>query len=53
MPATVNFAGLSPGFVGRYRVNVQAPDNTPTGDAVSVVLSIGGANSNTVTTAVQ
>lgn len=51
--ATVSFSGLAPGFVGLYQVNVQVPDNAPTGSAVSVVLTIGGVNSNTVTIAVQ
>ncbi len=53
LSATVSFSGLSPGFVGLYQVNVQVPDSAPTGDAVPVVLSIGGATSNTVTLAVQ
>ena len=51
--AIVSFSGLAPGFVALYQVNVQVPDNAPTGNAVSVVLTIGGATSNTVTVAVQ
>jgi uncharacterized protein (TIGR03437 family) len=51
--ANVVFSGLAPGFVGLYQVNVQVPDAAPAGDAVQLVLSIGGANSNTVTIAVQ
>ena len=51
--ATVNFSGLAPGFVGLYQVNATVPDNVPTGDAVPVVLNIGGAASNTVTIAVH
>jgi len=51
--ATVSFSGLAPGFVALYQVNVRVPDNAPTGNAVSVVLTIGGATSNTVTVAVQ
>ncbi|HEV2687683.1 MAG TPA: hypothetical protein VGV35_03990, partial [Bryobacteraceae bacterium] len=54
VPATnIPFSGLAPGFVGLYQVNVQIPDTTPTGDAVPVVLSIGGIKSNTATIAVQ
>lgn len=53
VPGTVNFAGLAPGFVGLYQVNVQVPDGAPSGDAVQVAISIGGATSNTVTIAVQ
>jgi len=52
-PAPVAFSGLAPGFVGLYQVNVQVPDNAPKGDAVPVVVTLGGASSNTVTIAVQ
>jgi len=51
--AIVNFSGLAPGYVGLYQVNVQIPDTAPSGDAVPVILSIGGATANTVTIAVQ
>jgi len=53
VPVAVSFAGLAPGFVGLYQVNAQIPDGAPTGDAVSVVLSSGGATSNTVTIAIE
>ena len=54
VPATVvSFAGLAPSFVGLYQVNARIPDGAPTGDAVSVVLSIGGTTSNTVTIAIE
>jgi uncharacterized protein (TIGR03437 family) len=53
VPATVQFSGLVPGFVGLYQVNAVVPAGTPAGDAVPVVLSIGGATSNTVTIAVK
>jgi len=49
----IPFAGLAPGFVGLYQVNVQVPTGTPTGDAIPVQLSIGGLASNTATIAVQ
>jgi uncharacterized protein (TIGR03437 family) len=52
-PAPAAFSGLAPGFVGLYQVNVQVPDNAPSGDAVPVVVTLGGASSNTVTIAVQ
>jgi uncharacterized protein (TIGR03437 family) len=52
-PATVSFAGLAPGWVGLYQVNVQVPANAPVGDAVPVSLSVGGAASNQVTMAVE
>src|SRR5258706_733329 len=53
IPAQVGFAGLAPGFVGLYQVNVQVPAGTPSGDSVPVSLSVSGAASNTVTMAVQ
>jgi len=45
-------AGLAPGFVGLYQVNVLVPTGVGAGAAVPVVISIGGATSNTVTIAV-
>jgi uncharacterized protein (TIGR03437 family) len=51
--ASVTFSGLAPGYVGLYQVNVQVPAGAPSGDAVPVILSIGGAIANTVTIAVQ
>jgi uncharacterized protein (TIGR03437 family) len=53
MVAQVTFSGLAPGAVGLYQVNVQVPMGAPVGDAVPVILSIGGVASNTVTIAVQ
>lgn len=35
--ATVQFAGLAPGFVGLYQVNFQVPANAATGDLTLVV----------------
>jgi uncharacterized protein (TIGR03437 family) len=53
VPANVQFSGLTPGAVGLYQINVQVPDNVPSGDAVPVVISLGTAISNTVTAAIQ
>ncbi len=53
LPATVSFSGLTPGLVGLYQVNAQVPTNAPTGNAVSVAISIGGVPSNTALMAVQ
>jgi len=50
--AQVSYSGLAPGAVGEYQVNVQVPSGAPTGAAVPVILSIGGATSNTVTIAI-
>jgi len=51
--AQLQFSGLAPASVGLYQVNVQVPLGATAGDAVPVVLSIGGVASNTVTIAVQ
>jgi uncharacterized protein (TIGR03437 family) len=51
LPAS--YAGLAPGLVGLYQVNVQVPNDAPTGNAVSLALSVGGATSNTVTIAIH
>jgi len=48
----VTFAGLVPGFVGEYQVNVQVPGSASSqgvAQEVPVVVSIGGATSNTTT----
>jgi uncharacterized protein (TIGR03437 family) len=51
--ATAIFTGLAPGYVGLYQVNVLVPAAVAAGNAVPVVVSIGGVSSNTVTIAVQ
>ena len=51
--ATVHFAGLAPGFVGLYQVNVQIPAGVTPGPEVPLVLFQNGVPSNTVTVAVQ
>jgi uncharacterized protein (TIGR03437 family) len=55
--APVTFAGLSPGFVSLYQVNVRVPDSAPSGDAVPLVLTMtdknGSVSSRVVTIAVQ
>lgn len=61
-PVTVSFgsvtvpaayAGLAPGFVGLFQVNVQVPAAAPSGPAVPLALSVAGVNSNSVTIAIQ
>lgn len=47
------WAGLVPGLVGLFQVNVQVPATAPSGAAVPLVLTVGGANSNSVTIALQ
>ena len=48
----VAFHGLAPGAVALYQVNVEVAVETPPGDAVPVILQLGGKTSNTVTVAV-
>ncbi len=52
-PALVSFAGLAPGYVGLYQVNVQIPTGVSTGPAISLILSQSGVNSNTVSLAIR
>ena len=51
--AFVSFAGLAPGFIGLYQVNVQVPQGVAAGNSVPVVLSTGATLSNTVTISVR
>ncbi len=51
--APVTFAGLAPGFVGLYQVNVQVPEGVAANDAVSLVITQAEVSSNTVTIAVE
>jgi len=51
--AFVSFAGLAPGFIGVYQVNMQVPQGVAAGNAVPVTLSGGGLMSNTVTISVR
>jgi len=48
---TPEFAGLSPGFVGLYQVNVRLPSTLPEGCNISISLVVAGQVSNTVTVA--
>jgi uncharacterized protein (TIGR03437 family) len=51
--APVSFAGLAPGFVGLYQVNVTFPSGVASGNAVPVVVTTVSLGSNTATIAVQ
>jgi len=51
--ASPRFAGLTPGFVGLYQINVQIPDIVGGGDAVPLWISVGGRRSNIVTIAIE
>jgi len=52
LPAMVSFAGLAPGYAGLYQVNAQVPAGIAPSDAVPVVITQGGARSNTATIAI-
>ncbi len=48
------YAGLTPGFVGLYQINVTLPNNVPRGDAVSATFTMGSnIISNRVVIAIQ
>ena len=51
LSAKVSFAGLAPGFVGLYQINVQAPANLPTGNQPVQITTFGGVVSNIATIA--
>ena len=51
-PASVLFAGLTPGFTSLYQVNAVVPAGVPAGEA-EVVVSIAGQASPAVTVAVE
>ncbi|HEY4365066.1 MAG TPA: BACON domain-containing carbohydrate-binding protein [Bryobacteraceae bacterium] len=44
----VAFAGLAPGFVALYQVNVLVPPNAPVGGAIPVVLTVTDSSGTTV-----
>ncbi|MCX6633546.1 MAG: CotH kinase family protein [Acidobacteria bacterium] len=42
VPAIVEFAELTPSFVGLHQVKIQLPDGVPAGTAVPLTLTVGG-----------
>jgi uncharacterized protein (TIGR03437 family) len=52
-PAVVEFAGLAPGSVGAYQINVVVPAGIPPGDAVPLVIAVADATSPAATIAVR
>jgi len=51
--ATPFFAGLTPGLVGLYQINVSVPAAAPRGATVPLVVSMGTAASNPVSIAIS
>ena len=51
LPAS--FAGLAPGFIGLYQVNVTIPAGTPPGLGIPLMLKVGGQQSNSVLVSLQ
>jgi uncharacterized protein (TIGR03437 family) len=51
--ATVLFAGLAPGFVGLYQVNVTVPKGIAPATNVPLVMTVAGADSLPVTVAIK
>jgi uncharacterized protein (TIGR03437 family) len=49
----VAFAGLTPGFIGLYQVNLPIPASTPPGLLVPLSIQAGNVSSNTIALAVQ
>ena len=52
-PAPVIFAGLAPGLVGVYQVNLSVPSSAPSGNDVPLTLSVGVVASNPVGIAIR
>ena len=46
-PAEIFFAGLTPGFVGLYQINLRIPADAPADEKAELVVSQGGVVSNT------
>ncbi len=53
MQLPVQYAGLTPGFIGLYQVNVPIPGGTIPGTGISLVIKAGDVVSNTVSVAIQ
>ena len=53
IPVQPAFAGLAPGFVGLYQINVLVPQNAPLGESSPVRVTAGGERSNAATIAIR
>lgn len=52
-PAEILFAGLTPGFVGLYQINIRLASGIPAGAATPLVVSIGGQTAPAVSIATR
>ena len=52
-PAQVQFAGLTPGFMGLYQINAVVPAGVTPGEEVPVIVTVAGQPSPPVTIAVR
>ncbi len=52
IPGQVTFAGLAPGYVGLYQINVVVPQGVPTGNAIYLQFFLDGVASNGVSIAI-
>ena len=51
-PATVDYAGAAPGFVGLNQINARIPADAQTGNAVPILLGSSGRQANVATIAI-
>jgi uncharacterized protein (TIGR03437 family) len=51
--ANVAFSGLSPGLVGLWQLNVQIPNDAPSGSGIEVLVKLGKRSANLVTLAIE
>jgi uncharacterized protein (TIGR03437 family) len=53
VPADIQFFGLTPGSIGLAQINLVIPFAVVSGDAIPVVLQVGGRKSNSATIAIR
>ncbi|MCC6294330.1 MAG: hypothetical protein IT164_16895 [Bryobacterales bacterium] len=52
VPATIDYAGTTPGYLGLNQINARIPANPPFGNAVPILFSAGGRQSNVAAIAI-